>query len=229
MTTLEVCVGGAEDAMLAAQAGAHRVELNQALEVGGLTPSAAVIAQTLARVSVPVVVMIRPRPGGFAYSDGEWRVMLSDADAVLAAGAHGIVCGGLRGDGTLDAARMRELVDLADGREVVAHRAFDATPDLDESLRQLADIGVARVLTTGGARSAPAGVDRLRGLIDLGTGVDVMPGGGVTEDNAADIVAATGCRSIHGSFSREVGGTGPYGTHRRLDPARLRRALDALA
>ena len=36
---LEICCGSAADVYTAAAAGAHRIELNSALAVGGLTPS----------------------------------------------------------------------------------------------------------------------------------------------------------------------------------------------
>lgn len=87
---LEVCCGSAEDVYIAAEAGADRVELNSALFLGGLTPS--IGTMKLAReASVPIMAMVRPREGGFCYSEMEFAAMLADARALLAAGADGIV------------------------------------------------------------------------------------------------------------------------------------------
>ena len=63
---VEICIESVDDA-LAAQ-GADRVELGQALAVGGLTPSVGVQREVRRVAACPVVTMIRPRPGGFFYS-----------------------------------------------------------------------------------------------------------------------------------------------------------------
>ena len=63
---LEVAVACAEDALVAQDNGADRVELNAALALGGLTPSAGVLAETRQAVSLPISAMARPRPGARA-------------------------------------------------------------------------------------------------------------------------------------------------------------------
>lgn len=72
---LEVCCGSAGDVWTAARAGAGRVELNAALFLGGLTPS--IGAMELARrAEVPIMAMVRPREGGFCYTQAEFETML---------------------------------------------------------------------------------------------------------------------------------------------------------
>ena len=102
---LEVCVGSLADAQAAAKAGADRLELCSALELGGLTPSLALVEQVLGEVDLPVFVMARPRGGGFCYSSDETRCMRRDAELALAAGASGIVFGFLNASGEVDAVR----------------------------------------------------------------------------------------------------------------------------
>ncbi|MCA9241947.1 MAG: copper homeostasis protein CutC [Planctomycetales bacterium] len=200
---LEVCVGSLADAQAAAKAGADRLELCSALELGGLTPSLALVEQVLGEVDLPVFVMARPRGGGFCYSSDETRCMRRDAELALAAGASGIVFGFLNASGEVDAVRTGELVRLAGAQATVFHRAFDFVPNRSVALDELIDQGVKRVLTTGGATTAMDGADSLRRLIIQAKGrIEILPGGGVTAANIADIVALSGCNQIHAGASK---------------------------
>src|SRR5438270_10447211 len=96
---LEICCGGIDDAIQAERGGADRVELCSALFLGGLTPSWATIQEVKARLHIPFVVLIRPRSGGFCYSQEEMKVMERDAELAVASGAEGIVVGILHSDG----------------------------------------------------------------------------------------------------------------------------------
>src|SRR5262245_15277559 len=99
---LEVAIASVEDALAAQEGGADRVELNAALALGGLTPSLGSLIEVRQAVRLPVLVMARPRPGGFAYSGADFRVLCRDVDLALAHGADGVVFGVLRDDGTVD-------------------------------------------------------------------------------------------------------------------------------
>ena len=104
---LEVPVASVEDALAAQEGGADRLELNAALSLGGLTPSLGALIEVKAAVRLPVFVMIRPRPGGFAYGEADLKVMQRDAELSLQSGADGIVFGILTSDGRVDATRCR--------------------------------------------------------------------------------------------------------------------------
>src|SRR5215213_2932777 len=110
---LEVCIASAEDALIAASAGADRLELNTALALGGLTPSLGTLLEVKACVELPVMVMIRPRPGGFCYRSADFQVMRRDLDIVLEHGAGGVVFGILNADGSIDCERCRLLLKQA--------------------------------------------------------------------------------------------------------------------
>ena len=198
--TLEVCVTTADEAVAAVAVGADRLELCAALEVGGVTPSPASFLDVREAASVPVCVLVRPRPGRFVYTTREWVTVRRDADWFLAHGADAIVAGVLDETGCLDRGRSRELVRAAAGGAVL-HRAFDFLPSLVEGLSLAIDLGFARVLTSGGSLTASAGVEVIGRMRRQAAGrIEILPGGDVTPANVAALLAATGCDQVHGSF-----------------------------
>jgi copper homeostasis protein len=195
---LEVAVASVEDALAAQAGGADRLELNAALALGGLTPSLGTLLEVRAAVRLPVLAMVRPRPGGFAYSAADFRVMQRDADLALAHGADGIVFGVLTEDGRPDEERCRRLVRQAGNREVVFHRAFDVTPDPFAALEQLIDLGFRRVMTSGQQETAYNGALLIAEVLRRAAGrIEILPAAGVNRFTAADIVARTGCNQLH--------------------------------
>lgn len=201
MVLLEVIATSPEDCAAAERAGADRIELCAALELGGLTPSAGLMAEARAATRLPIVAMVRPRAGGCCYSAGEFAAMRRDAAALIQAGADGLVFGLLHADGTVDRARCAALLALCAGRQTVFHRAFDLVPD-PAALDELIALGCTRVLTSGGAASAPAGAEAIARLVQQAAGrIEILPGGGVTPANAAALLAATGCTQVHASCS----------------------------
>ena len=195
---LEVCCGSVEDVLQAERGGADRVELNSCLFHGGLTPSIGelIVAKKLSKL--PVMAMVRPRQGGFMYTDAEYKTALADAEALLANGADGLVFGFLNADGTLDAARTRELAQLAGEKAKVFHRAIDVVGDWKRTLAQLIELGIDRVLTSGQAPDAFYGAEVIRQMIEFAQGaIEILPGGGVTLRNLNKVIEATGCKAVH--------------------------------
>lgn len=200
----EVCCGSAEDALNARAGGADRAELCSDLFHGGLTPSlGSLLTVKAAAPDFPVMCMVRPREGGFCYTAVEFGVMCTDARAFLEHGADGIVFGFLREDGTIDEARCRALLDIAGKKETVFHRAFDLVPDPEAALETLIRLGFTRVLTSGQKPTVPEGVPLLRRLIaQAGDRIQVMPGAGITAENAAWCRRETGARCLHAATHR---------------------------
>ena len=179
MITLEVCVDDAAGIAAAEGGGANRIELCAALALGGLTPSAGLIALA-ARSPLPALAMIRPRFGDFVWSAAECDAMEEEIAAVRAAGLAGVVIGASRPDGRLDAATLARLVQAARGLDITLHRAIDLTPDVDAALALCRDLGIRRVLSSGGAQTAVAGLDRLAQMQATAPDITIMPGGGVS-------------------------------------------------
>src|SRR5688572_22234732 len=165
---VEACVDSVESALAAERGGAGRIELCDALFDGGTTPSAGMIAACRERVSIPIFVIIRPRGGGFVYSESELDVMQRDILAARGLGADGVVIGPLRANGTVHEGQTRSLVDVAGNTAVTFHRAFDFVPDLDAALETLISCGVGRVLSSGGAPTAREGAAKLASLVRQG-------------------------------------------------------------
>jgi copper homeostasis protein len=206
--TLEVCCPTVDFARAAEAAGAGRVELCDNLAEGGTTPSFGAIEVAVARLAVPVMVMIRPRGGDFLYEPAEVAVMLRDIEAVAGVEAggrkpHGVVVGALTRSGDIDAALTRELVAAARPLSVTFHRAFDLSRDLDRSLDTLLEIGVDRVLTSAGRPAVVDGLDTLRRLAGRAAGrLVVLPGGSIRADNAARVLKVPGIHELHIGASR---------------------------
>lgn len=198
--TIEICAGGIEDVITASRFPIDRIELNSALELGGLTPSLSVLLAAKEHTDIPLVCMVRPRAAGFIYSEQEFRIMKNDAQILLEHGADGIVFGFLKPDHTIDEPRVSELVSLihAHGKTAVFHRAFDLVQDADKAIQALIHCHVDRVLTSGLAPSAPKGSAVLKHLIDcFGTQIQILPGCGINADNVSLLLKETGSTAIH--------------------------------
>jgi len=195
---LEVCCGSVEDALSAMRANADRIELNSALELGGLTPSLALFEITRAKVSCPIMVMIRPHNGPYHYSELDFEVMKQDALTLLEKGADGIVFGCLTSEGVIDEARVKIMVALAKGKDTVFHKAIDETVDIESSIQALIRCGVTRVLIGGGLGKIDTYL-RFIGTLQAkyGSQIQLLPGGGVHIGNLHAVLNETGVTQVH--------------------------------
>ena len=206
MKILEICAGSVESAIAARDGGAQRIELCAALEVGGVTPSAGLIAQARKVEGLVLNVIIRPRGGDFLYNEYEAVCMEQDIHTCRQLGVDGVVIGALTAEGDIDTALCKRLIAAADGMSVTFHRAFDMCRDPRKALEELISIGCDRVLTSGQAATAMAGVPLLKELVEQADGrIIIMPGCGVNSANAATILQATGATEIHASARKSVG------------------------
>jgi len=195
---LEICCGSIDDALHAQAGGADRIELCSALFLGGLTPSLGTLKYAREQLTIPIMVMVRPRGGGFCYTDAEFATMERDADMAIDQGADGIVFGILTPQGSIDFKRTQRLCDIAGNKQTVFHRAFDVTPDPFAALDRLVDLGITRILTSGQQDTVPEGADLIRRLIDYsGERIEILPGGGIKPYILADVIAKTDCKQIH--------------------------------
>ena len=228
--TVEICAGSLTDCLSAASVKeTDRIELNCALELGGLTPSSDTFLSARSSTDKKIVCMVRPRGAGFVYSETEKDSMYRDAENFLKNGANGIVFGCLKEDHTVDEAFTEKMTGLISsyGKEAVFHKAFDETPDPFAAAETLIACGVDRILTSGQKPSVEEGIPLIRKLQErFGGRIDILPGGGVNEKNAASVLKQTGCRSIH--MTAKVSVEDQPGSYYAVDPARIRKILSSL-
>jgi copper homeostasis protein len=200
---LEACIETLAEAKLAAKHGIDRVELCSALDLGGLTPSAALIKAS-AKI-IETHVLIRPRAGDFVYTTEEIEWM--NAEIVLAAkyGASGVVFGCLNHFNQVDVDNNKRLVNTAKkaGLQCTFHRAFDFIFEMDTVLELIIDLGFQRILTSGGQATAKNGLNQIMKLITKANGrIEIMAGSGVNASNIKTIQAA-GVDAAHFSIRKK--------------------------
>ncbi|WP_066809588.1 copper homeostasis protein CutC [Sphingomonas asaccharolytica] len=199
---LEICVDDAAGVDAAVAGGADRIELCSALELGGLTPSAALLDHAL-KSGRPIHTMIRPRAGGFVYSEDDLALMVEEISGAVARGVGGVVVGALRPDGRLDREVLGRFRDAARDATIVLHRAIDLVPDPVAAVGEAIALGYDKILSSGGALTAVEGMTTLAAMVAAaGERLSIIAGAGVRPDNVARIIAATGVREAHGSASR---------------------------
>jgi len=212
---IEICVDRLDSVQHCAQAGIDRIELCAALSEGGLSPSLGFLRAARPVFPGKIMMIIRPRAGDFCYSPAEQALMIDEIAVARAHGADGVVFGCLEHDGRIDLPFARSLVQAASGMDITFHRAFDVSNDLPSSLESLIDLGIPRVLSSGGEANVWKGLVSLQRLIGQAAGrITILPGGGLTTERAAEFVRHSGATEIHlsarGSFPSLM-------THRRED------------
>jgi copper homeostasis protein len=221
-TTLEVCVQTVGSAVAAWASGAERLELCADLPEGGVTPSAGLLRAVRSRVELPIHVLIRPRAGDFVYDDGDIEAMLLDIREARRSGADGVVVGALTPENAVDPQVTARLVSEARPLAVTFHRAVDRTPDLGAAVATLVELGIERVLTSGGAETAEQGIPSLATLVRrFGAGITIVAGGKVRAGNVVRVVRETGVPELH--LGPALPGRG------ELDVAALEAVVRALA
>ncbi len=210
-TTLEICIDSVAGAEAAIAGGADRIELCGALSVGGLTPSAGLVADVSWCVQghrIPVHAMVRPRAGDFAYDANEVGTAIADGKTLILAGVDGLVFGAVR-NGGLDhdvlGLWVRAMRAARADIDLTLHRAVDLLVDPVAAVEPAIALGFQRILTSGGATRAVEGATMIAAMRAQAAGrITVMPGSGVRPDNVAALLAETGAGEVHASASVAV-------------------------
>lgn len=196
---IEACVDSVETSEAAIAGGADRLELCDFREPDGVTPSLGLLESVLAISPIPVHVLVRPRGGNFVFNlENEVAVMVREVLDARAAGAHGVAIGALTEAGGVDQSLTALLVEKARPMSVTFHRAFDSAPNPAVGLEVLANLNVSRVLTSGSAPNAEAGIHGLGRLVrGAGDRIGIIAAGGIRGHNVLRIVQESGVREIH--------------------------------
>lgn len=206
MRTIEVCCSSLDEAREAEAGGARRIELCSAISCGGVTPSLGTLRTVVeAALDIDINVLIRPREGGFCYSESEVGAMCRDIEMCRRMGIHGVVIGALTADGDIDTEACLRMMEAAGEMSVTFHRAFDVCRNAEQALEQIIALGCNRLLTSGQQPTAVAGADLIaRLVVQAADRLIVMPGAGINPSNIAFIEQKTAATEFHSTAAVDL-------------------------
>lgn len=226
---LEVCVSSIEDILITNRYNIKRIELNSALEVGGLTPSYSLFKKAKNLSNKDIIVMIRLREGSFCYTQNEIDIMYEDAKNLLEIGAKGIVFGFLKEDNSIDFKNTIKFISLAKNysAEAIFHRAIDVSKEYFSNMEKLKEMGITRILTSGKEKNVDLGIENLKKALSLN--LPIIIGSGINEKNISHLISL-GFKDFHGSFSTKQEGIYPidFGKKQNLCEQKLKNILKIL-
>ena len=197
----EACVESFEKALEAQNNGANRIELCENLAVGGTTPSYGTVKICLEKLNIPIFPMIRARGGNFIYSKEEIEIMKEDIKIFKELGVKGVVLGCLTFDNKINLELTKELVDLAYPMEVTFHKAIDEINNPLDYINDLVNIGIKRILTSGGKATAFEGKDLINKMIKKSNGrIKIVVAGKVTKENLNELSNLISAAEFHGKL-----------------------------
>lgn len=189
-TLIEVSAESYQDCMAAYYGGAHRVLLSNAISLGGLTPTVAVLDAVKKGLDIEVVCLVRPRLAGFSYDECDREIMMDEAKRLLEAGADGIAFGFLERCSKIEKENTIEMVKLIHSynAKAVFNGAFDLCESPHEAIEELIECGVDRVMTSGQKKTALEGKELIKDLCQ----------------NYADKIEIVACRKVEFSNAQEL-------------------------
>ena len=197
----EACVESFEKALEAQNNGADRIELCENLSVGGTTPSYGTVKICLEKLNIPIFPMIRARGGNFVYSKDEIKIMKEDIKIFKELGVKGVVLGCLTSDNKIDLELTKKLVNLAYPMEVTFHKAIDEIQNPLDYIDNLINIGIKRILTSGGKATALEGKDLINEMIKKSNGrLKIVVAGKVTKENLNGLSNLISANEFHGKL-----------------------------
>ena len=186
---LEICCTSLEDAKIASDNGADRIELCEDLEVGGVTPNLKLLESVLNNIDLPVFVLVRPRAGHFFYKDDELDVMLASIKDVKNLGAKGIVSGALNADKTIDSEATLKLINASGKLPFTFHRAFDECEEVEASIKLLRSLEVDRILSSAGLAKASDDPEKISRIVRLSQPKpSIICCGGIRSSNIKNLI-----------------------------------------
>lgn len=195
---MEACCGSVGDVIIANALGFDSIELNSSLENGGMTPSVGSLIKAKEITKTPIYTMVRARPQGFNYIEAEFEAMLIDAKNLIDNGADGIVFGFINDDGTINIKRTKQMVKVIGDKKKIFHKAIDFSPNIEDAVKILIDLGIDTILTGGGIKPITENIEILKKLeATYGDQITILIGGGITDQNVYDILSNSNIKNVH--------------------------------
>jgi len=198
---LEICIDNYDDAVIAIDNGADRIETCSSLDQDGLTPIIGLVTQIANYSDIPQRIMIRPRAGNFCYDMQEVLEMVAQIEQFKELGVDGFVFGCLDVFGDIDESALSLITEACEGYGMTFHRAFDSISDQQEALTLLKEYEIDTVLTSGRPGAAINNIGILQKLHQWSEDIDILIGGGVALDNAERLLRHTGSTTLHASLN----------------------------
>jgi len=204
---LELATFHLNSVRIAWDVGVHRLELCEDYACGGLTPSDSFFDNARQHFDRDIFVMIRPRPGGYIFSDVEVDKMVKDIRKFRLRGANGFVSGCFADEETIQVYHLKKMLEACDGLPFTFHRSFDALTDWKKGLDVLMDAGCTRLLTSGDGITAEEGRFRLQEMMDFcGDQLIILPGSGIRSVNLHKIIYTCHPLEVHSAALMENSG-----------------------
>lgn len=198
--TKEACVDNIDDAINVEKNGANQIELCSRLDLDGLTPSKKLILQTIRRVSIPIKVMIRSRPGNFTYNQNDVNTMLDSIEFCQKNGINEIAFGALNSKRKIDEKIINQIVSKYTGLNITFHKAIDLVDNQINEIQKLLKFNqIKAVLTSGGQKNAVDGQENIKKLSErFKDEIDIIAAGSITNKNIKKIHKTLGLKIYHG-------------------------------
>jgi len=178
---LEVIATSVDDALAAEDGGAGRLEIVYDLDRGGLTPPIQLVEAILARVHIPIRVMVREEEPFIPTAPDVIDTMAARVRDLATLPIGGIVVGVLDQAHHVDIPALRRVLAPAAAVPVTFHRAFEDVADQGGAIDTLAqESAVDTVLTSAGSGPWRERLERLREIARrAGSGFRVLAAVGV--------------------------------------------------
>ena len=198
--TKEACVDTIDNAISVEKNGADQIELCSRLDLDGLTPSKKLILQTIRRVSIPIKVMIRSRPGNFTYNQNDVNTMLDSIEFCQKNGINDIAFGALNSNMKIDEKTINQIVSKYTGLKITFHKAIDLVDNQINEIQKLLKFNqIKAVLTSGGQKNAVDGQENIKKLSErFKDEIDIIAAGSITNKNIKKIHKTLGLKIYHG-------------------------------
>ena len=198
--TKEACVDSINDAISVEKNGADQIELCSRLDLDGLTPSKKLILQTIRRVSIPIKVMIRSRPGNFTYDQNDFNTMLDSIEFCQKNGINEIAFGALNSKRKIDEKIINQIVFKYTRLNITFHKAIDLVDNQINEIKKLLKFNqIKAVLTSGGQKNAVDGQEDIKKLFErFKDEIDIIAAGSITNKNVKKIHKTLGLKIYHG-------------------------------
>ena len=165
--TYELCVDSVESVINAGKGSGKRLELCSNLVIGGSTPTEALFNEVKRNTELPVHVLIRPRFGDFLYSEHEVNIIRDEVIKFRELGADGVVIGMLNEDGEVDIENMKKVLAERGNMKVTFHRAFDMCKDPVKVFKDIKNLGIDILLTSGQKKTAIEVKELIKELVKI--------------------------------------------------------------